>query len=109
MIKLKTVTVDKLRFKKELSMIEQLSIKHFVFNWVGCPPEGLDEFLPLEYTEDVLAKMEASDGTVLCIEEQEQFRYATITEDNQIVIAFLDSNKELKHRVFSLDEVVNKR
>ncbi|PLT29767.1 hypothetical protein [Peribacillus deserti] len=105
---LKTVRVDNLRFKKELSMIEQFSIKHFVFNWVGCPPEGLDDFLPLEYTEDVLAKMEVTDGTVLSIENQEQFRYVTITEDNQIVMAFIDYNKELKYRVFSMDEVVNK-
>jgi hypothetical protein len=29
----------------------------------------------------------------------------TLTENNQIVIGGLDSNKELKHSVISLDEV----
>jgi hypothetical protein len=107
-IKLKTVTVDKLTFKKTLSMIEQFAIKDFLFKWVGSPTEGLDDFLPLEYTESVFAKMEAKQSTVLLIEGDEYFRYATLTEDNQIVIAVLDSNEELKHRIISLDERLNK-
>jgi hypothetical protein len=40
------------------------------------------------------------------INGSEHFRYATITESNQLVIGFLDSNNELKHRVLSLDEVL---
>ena len=44
-------------------MIEQYSIKDFLFRWVGEPTEGLDDFLPLEYTENVFAKMEAKQET----------------------------------------------
>jgi hypothetical protein len=40
------------------------------------------------------------------INGNEHFRYATITEANQMVIGFLDWNNELKHRVLSLDEVL---
>ncbi|MEH7118873.1 hypothetical protein V7128_15815 [Neobacillus vireti] len=87
-------------------MIEQYSIKDFLFRWVGEPTEGLDDFLPLEYTENVFAKMEAKQETALLINENEHFRYATITEDNQIVIGVLDSNEELQHRIISLDEVL---
>jgi hypothetical protein len=105
-IKLKTVTVDKLTLKKKLSMIEQFAIKDFLFKMVGGPAEGLDDFLPLEYTENVFAKMEAKHVTALLINGDEQFRYATITEDNQIVIAVLDSNEELKHRILSLDDIL---
>ncbi|WP_045515847.1 hypothetical protein [Neobacillus niacini] len=101
-----TVTVDKLTFKKTLSMIEQFSIKDFLFKWVGRPPEGIDDFLPLEYTEYVFAKMEAIPEIAFVINGNEHFRYATITEANQMVIGFLDSNNELKHRVLSLDEVL---
>lgn len=95
-----------LTFKKKLSMIEQFAIKDFLFKWVGGPTEGLDDFLPLEYTENVFAKMEAKQVTDLLINQDEHFRYATITEDNQIVIGILDSNEELKHRIISLDEVL---
>jgi hypothetical protein len=104
-ITLKTVTVDKLQFKGKLSMIEQFAIKDFLFKLVGGPTEGLDHFLPLEYTESVFAKMEAKETTVLHIQGDEHFRYATLTENNQFVIAVLDSNQELKHRIISLDEV----
>ncbi|MEH7548450.1 hypothetical protein FB550_11849 [Neobacillus bataviensis] len=103
---MKTISIEKITFKKKLSMIEQFSIKDFLFRWVGEPTEGLDDFLPLEYTENVFAKMEAKQETTLLINEDELFRYATITEDNQIVIGVLDSNKELKHRIISLDEVL---
>lgn len=106
MIKLKTVSVDRLTFKKKLTMIEQFSIKDILFKWLGGPIEGLDDFLPLEYTESVFAKMEATQTTALLINGDEHFRYATITEANQIVIAVLDSNEELKHRIISLDEVL---
>lgn len=101
MINLKTVTVDKVIFKEKLSMIEQFSLKAFLFKWVGEPEEGLDDFLPLEYIEEDFAKMKAKEAT----QGDEQFRYVTLTENNQIVIAVLDSNKELKHRIISLDEV----
>lgn len=104
MIKLNTVTVDKLTFKRTLSMIEQFAIKDFLFKWVGRPSEGIDDFLPLEYSDYVFAKMEANKAFV--INGNEHFRYATITEANQIVIGFLDSNNELKHRVLSIDEVL---
>ncbi len=101
-----TITVDKLTFKKKLSMIEQFAIKDFLFKWVGRPPEGIDDFLPLEYSEYVFAKMEAIQEKAFVVKGNEHFRYATITEANQMVIGFLDSNNELKHRVLSLDEVL---
>ena len=102
-----TVTVDKLVFKKKLSMIEQFAIKDFLFKWVGRPPEGIDDILPLEYSEYVFAKMEAIQEMAFVINGNEHFRYATITEANQMVIGFLDYNNELKHRVLSLGEVLN--
>jgi hypothetical protein len=105
-IKLNTVTVDKLTFKKKLTMIEQFSLKDFLFRWVGEPAEGLDDFLPLEYTECVFAKLEVEQGSVFLINEEEHLRYATITKANQIVVGFLDSNNELKHRIISLGEVL---
>ncbi len=86
-------------------MIEQYTLKDFLFKWVGEPTEGLDDFLPLEYTESVFAKMEAKQVTTFFINGDEHFRYATITEDNQIVIGVLDSNEELKQKIISLDEV----
>ncbi|MEH7086290.1 hypothetical protein V7139_26705 [Neobacillus drentensis] len=101
-----TVLVNKLKFKKNLSMIEQYAIKDFLFQWVGRPTDGLDDFLPLDYTDDVFAKLEAKQETSFLINGDEHFRYATITEDNQFVIGVLDSNKELKHRIISLDEVI---
>lgn len=100
-----TVSVNRLTFKKDLSMIEQFAIKDILFKLVGRPTEGLDDFLPLDYTVDVFAKLEAKQETVFFINWDEYFRYATITENNQIVIGVLDSNKELKHRIISLDEV----
>jgi hypothetical protein len=106
-IKLNTVTVDKLAFKTKLSMIEQFAIKDFLFKWVGRPPEGIDDILPLEYSEYVFAKMEAIQEMAFVINGNEHFRYATITEANQMVIGFLDYNNELKHRVLSLGEVLN--
>ena len=108
MITLKTVPINKLTFKKHLSMIEQFSIKDFLFRWVGEPTEGIDDFLPLEYTSSVFAKMEAKQGTVLLMNGDELFRYATITEENQIVIGLLDSNEELQHKIISLDELLNR-
>ncbi len=87
-------------------MIEQFAIKDLLFKWVGGPTNGLDDFLPLEYTESVFAKMEAIQENALLINGDEYFRYATITEANQIVIAVLDSNEELKHRIISMDEVL---
>ncbi|MDN3018978.1 hypothetical protein PH210_22660 [Paenibacillus sp. BSR1-1] len=102
---MKTVLVNKLKFKKNLSMIEQFAIKDFLFQWVGQPTEGLDDFLPLDYTDDVFAKLEAKQESSFLINGDEHFRYVTITEDNQIVIGYLDSNKELKHRIISLDEI----
>jgi hypothetical protein len=106
-IKLNTVTVDKLTFKKSLSMIEQFAIKDFLYKWVGRPEEGIDDFLPLEYSEYVFAKMEAIQERAFIINGNEHFRYATITDADQLVIGFLDYNNELKHRVLSLGEVFN--
>ena len=102
---LKTVTVDKLIFKEKLSTIEQLSLKAILFKWVGEPTEGLDDFLPLEYIEHEFAKMKVKEETDLLIQGDQQFRYVTLTENNQIVIGVLDSNEELKHSIISLDEV----
>ena len=55
--------------------------------------------------EHDFAKMKAKEETDLLIQGDQPFRYVTLTENNQIVIAVLDSNKELKHIVISLDEV----
>ncbi|WP_338472495.1 hypothetical protein R4Z10_07065 [Niallia sp. XMNu-256] len=101
---MKTVTVNKLKFKKKLSMYEQYLIKDFLFQWIGQPTEGLDDVLPLDYTEDVFAKMEARKETVFLINKDEHFRYATITEDEQFVIGFLNWNQELQHRFIYLNE-----
>ncbi|MFB7640947.1 hypothetical protein [Peribacillus butanolivorans] len=103
---MKTVTVNKLRFKKHLSEIEQITLKDFLYNWIGGSTKGLDDFFHLEYTEDVFAKMEKNtNDTDLLISGDDYFRYITVTENNQIVIGFLDSNSELKHRIISLDEI----
>ena len=105
MINLKTVTVDKLIFKEKLSTIEQLSLKAILYKWVGEPTEGLDDFLPLEYIEDGFAKMKVNGETDLLMQGDQQFSYVTLTENNQIVIGGLDSNKELKHSIISLEEI----
>ncbi|MCM3584991.1 hypothetical protein M3182_04425 [Mesobacillus maritimus] len=103
---MKTVTVDKLRFKKHLTEIEKLSLKKLLLSWIGSSFEGLDYGFRLEYTEDVFAKLEkaANDSDVL-LSGGEYFRYITLTEDNQVVIGVLDSNSELKFRIISPDEI----
>ncbi|MFE4075765.1 hypothetical protein [Peribacillus sp. YIM B13477] len=99
------VTVDKLKFKKQLSMLEQITLKDFLYTWVGSSSKGLDNFFHLEYTEDVFAKIEKmTNDTDLLISDDEYFRYITLTEDNQFVIGVLDMNSELKHRIISLDK-----
>lgn len=105
---MKTVSVDQLAFKENLTMIEQAAIKDILFKWVGGQTERLDDFLPLEYTESVFGKMEAEQASALFLNGEEQFRYATITKDNQIVIGVLNSNEELIHRIISLDEVLKR-
>ncbi len=89
---MKTVSVNKLKFKKNLSVIEQYFIKDFLFQWIGQPTEELDEVLPLDYTVDVFAKMEAKPETSFIVNGDEHFRYATITEDEQFVIGILNWN-----------------
>ncbi|MGE8080875.1 hypothetical protein [Peribacillus loiseleuriae] len=101
---MKEVTVDKLVFKENLSIIEQMSLKDIMFKWLGKPEEGIDVVLPLEYSQTVFAKMETPPETNLMIERGETFRYVTLTEDNQIVIGVLDTNYELKFRIFYLEE-----
>ncbi|NHM33256.1 hypothetical protein [Neobacillus terrae] len=101
---MKKVTVEQLIFKERLSMIEQMSLKDFLFKWLGSPEEGLNDILPLEYTEDDFAKLEKKMKTELTIYGKEYFRYITLTEDNQIIIGVLDSNNFLQHRILSLDE-----
>ena len=49
--------------------------------------------------------MKAKEEKDLLIQGDQQFRYVTLTENNQIVIAVLDSNKELKHSIISLEEI----
>ncbi|KON88131.1 hypothetical protein AF332_15850 [Sporosarcina globispora] len=103
---MKTVTVNNLQFKKHLSVIEQISLKDFLYTWVGSSTKGLDDFFHLEYTEDVFAKMEkTTNDTDLLISDYDHFRYITVTENNQIVIGVLDMNLELKHRIISPDEI----
>ncbi|ULM98836.1 hypothetical protein L8956_09180 [Peribacillus frigoritolerans] len=101
-----SVTVDKLKFKKQLSVIEQITLKDFLYTWVGSSSKGFDVFFHLEYTVDVFAKMEkTTNDTDLLISDDDYFRYITLTEDNQIVIGVLDMNSELKHRIISLDKI----
>jgi hypothetical protein len=101
-----SVTVDKLKFKKQLSVIEQIKLKDFLYNWVGGLSKGLDDFFHLEYTVDVFAKMEkTTNDTDLLISDDYYFRYITVTEDNKIVIGVLDMNSELKHRIITLEEI----
>ncbi|ALC91641.1 hypothetical protein AM500_19005 [Bacillus sp. FJAT-18017] len=106
---MKSITVDKLKFKKELSMIEQITLKDFLYTWVRGLSKGLDnDFFHLEYTVDVFAKMEkTTNDTDLLISDEYYFRYITITEDNQIVIGILDRNLELQHKIISIQELKN--
>jgi hypothetical protein len=101
----KTVTVDKLLLKEHLSIIEQFALKDFLFKWLGRPNQESDDFLPLEYNEDVFAKMEVTYENDFLVQNDEQFRYVTLTEDNKIVIGVLNTGKELQHKIISLDEV----
>ena len=100
-----SVTVDTLVFKKQLSMIDQYVIKDLLFIWLGEPTDGIDELLPLDYTEEIFAKMEAKQKTTFQVNNDGYFRYATITEANQLVIAVLDVNQELKHHILSLNDI----
>ncbi|WP_338452624.1 hypothetical protein R4Z09_12550 [Niallia oryzisoli] len=101
-----SVTVDKLKFKKQLSVIEQITLKDFLYNWVGGSSKGLDDFFQLEYTVDVFAKMEKmTNDTDLLISDDYYFRYITVTEDNKIVIGVLDMNSELKHRIITREDI----
>ncbi|PLS17715.1 hypothetical protein CVD28_10840 [Bacillus sp. M6-12] len=100
---MKTVTVDKLTFKNELSIIEQNSLTEVLFKLLGKQAAGLDNFLSLEYKKDVFAKMEHTAGTDLIIQRDQYFRYITLTEDNQIVAGLLDSDKELVHTILYID------
>lgn len=103
---MKTITVDKLQFKKHLSLIEQITLRDYLYTWVGGSIKALDDFFQLEYTEDVLAKMEkTSNDTDLLIFDDYYFRYITVTEDNQIVIGVLDMNLALQHKIISPDEI----
>ncbi|MBT2618630.1 MULTISPECIES: hypothetical protein [unclassified Bacillus (in: firmicutes)] len=103
---MKSVTVDKLKFKKQLSVIEQITLKDFLYTWVGSSSKGFDDFFHLEYTVDVFAKMEkTTNDTNLWISDDDYFRYITLTEHNQIVIGVLDKNSELKHRILPLDKI----
>jgi len=103
---MKTVTVDKLQFKKHLSLIEQITLRDFLYIWVGGSTKRLDDFFKIEYTEDVFSKMEKTSNDIdLLIFDDYYFRYITVTEDNQIVIGVLDMNSELKHKIISPDEI----
>ncbi|OCA86072.1 hypothetical protein A8F94_14625 [Bacillus sp. FJAT-27225] len=108
---MKSITVDKLKFKKQLSVIEQITLKDFLYTWVGGLSKGLEkekenDIFHLEYTEDAFAKMEkTTNETDFLISDEFYFRYITITEDNKIVIGILDRNSELKHKIISLQEI----
>jgi hypothetical protein len=103
---MKTVTVSQLIFKKRLSMIEQRSLKDYVIKWLNYPEEKLDDILHLQYSEDVFGKLESKLENEITIHNNEYFRYITLTEDNQIIIGVLDSNKFLLHKILSLDELL---
>ena len=49
--------------------------------------------------------MKVKEDMDICIQGDQQFRYVTLTENNQIVIAVLDSNKKLTHSIISLEEI----
>ena len=86
-------------------MLEQITLKDFLYTWLCSSSKGLDDFFHLEYTVDVFAKMEkTTNDTDLLISDDDYFRYITVTEDNQIVRGVLDMNSELKHRIISLDK-----
>ncbi|MEH7342771.1 hypothetical protein V7122_02605 [Bacillus sp. JJ1532] len=101
---MKEVTANKLVFKKSLSIIEQMKLKDFMFKWLDRPEKGIDDILPLEYTQSVFAKMETPSDTNFMTEGDETLRYVTLTEDNQIVIGVLDANDELKFRILYLED-----
>ncbi|MFD9625416.1 hypothetical protein [Peribacillus muralis] len=101
---MKEITMDQLIFKEHLSMIEQFSLKDFMFKWLGSPDEGLDDLLPLTYSDQGFAKMETTRETNITINSDETFRYVTITKDNQIVMGSLCRNQEMTFRIMSLEE-----
>ncbi|WP_077214909.1 hypothetical protein [Bacillus dakarensis] len=94
---MKTVTVDKLKFRRSLSIIEQVTLKNLLFKWI-IPSKPMNEYDPhlLEYTEEVFAKMEISTETNWLILNSICFRYITLTEDNQIVIGFFKCRPRIK-------------
>ena len=104
---MKAVTVDKLKFKKKLTNIEQITLKNFLCKWIRLrqPVSEFDINL-LEYTEDAFAKMEIPAETNFLILDSLRLRYITLTEDNQIVIGFLNGEQELKHTILTLDEII---
>lgn len=101
---MKEVTVNQLVFKRSLSTIEQMSLKNIMYNFIGSPDEGLEDILPLKYTESVFAKLELPKDTNFMIHNNETLRFVTLTEDNQIVIGCLNSNCELKFNVLFLED-----
>ncbi|MBT2689657.1 hypothetical protein J7I93_15815 [Bacillus sp. ISL-47] len=103
---MKTVAASQLNFKKRLSMIEQRSLEDTVKRWLNDPEGKRTDILPLQYTEDVFAKLESKKESQFTIYTNEYFRYVTLTEDNQIIIGVLDSNHSLLHRVLTLDHLL---
>lgn len=101
---MKNITANQLAFKKRLSNIEQMTLKNIMFNFIGRPDNGIDDVLSLEYTDSVFAKMESPLDSNFMVGNNATFRFVTITEENQIVIGFLDSNSELKFNILSLEE-----
>lgn len=101
---MKEVTVNELVFKKSLSTIEQMSLKNIMYNFIGRPDEGLEDILPLEYTENVFANMELPQDIKFMINNNETLRFVTLTEDNQIVLGYLNSNEELNFKILFLED-----
>ncbi|KOP82248.1 hypothetical protein ACFFHH_12720 [Cytobacillus solani] len=101
---MKNITANQLAFKKSLSNIEQMTLKNIMFNFIGRPDNGVDDVLPLEYTQTVFAKMESPLDSNFLIDNNATFRFVTLTQENQIVIGFLDYNFELNFRILSLEE-----
>ncbi|KQL19251.1 hypothetical protein [Cytobacillus solani] len=101
---MKNITANQLAFKKSLSNIEQMTLKNIMFNFIGRPDNGVDDVLPLEYTQTVFAKMESPLDSNFLIDNNATFRFVTLTQENQIVIGFLDFNFELNFRILSLEE-----
>ncbi|WP_026696156.1 hypothetical protein [Peribacillus kribbensis] len=100
---MKTYTKNTLAFKSKLSTIEQNSVTDFINKWAGSPASEIEGTFLLTYVEDETARLETAEGA-FHLPGGEELKYITLTEENQIVIGVLNSDRELVHRILYLDE-----